>query len=365
MYKGNFGENQNYSNVIKGLKQCIVKYPSTITNLKDVSTKYNDLPLQQFCIKGSFNSALFTYTPVSGIISLDNIMYILTQGCRVLDFELYYLKNGDEVNNAYVGYNPYEEAVLPSSDNVLLFSEVLNEVVNFGFSRQNWRSDIYGNDLVCPNPNDPLFIQIRFKTVGEYKLKLYNLVNEIFNSGSYDDVIYLTNKEEINSNTVIQNLAGKIVILFPFDQILKNNKEDIYDNFFPCSSESLKNFNFATIIVNGYSLKSVFYSNIDLTKYKTTPLKTSNNADDDKTVISTSWNIVYPDINLINNYVTGDNFNNFNILTGIKDYGYQIYMMQYYNEYQGEKIHCKQINKMFNTYRTAFIPMRVVLFYIN
>ena len=360
MYKGIFGELPNNSKIKYNIKTSIAKYTPSITNLEDISKKYNSLPLQQFCIKGSFNSALFTYTNVSGTITIDNIMYVLTQGCRVLDFELYYLADPiTSIPDAYVGYNPFDDAILPSSDNIIPFRDVMRFVSDYGLSRQYWKSDIYGNDLICPNPKDPLFIQIRFKTHSSYKSSLYKLVNDIFNSG-YSNSIYLTNKQEIiNSNTIIEKLAGKIVILFPYDIEFANNNELMYNNLFPCISPN--NFNFASIIVNNDSLNKVYYSNIDLTKYKTTPLKASV----EFTVDSTSWNIVYPDS--INNVESGmDEFNNCkNFLIGINDYGYQIYMLQYYNWAQQAKYQLDRIERMFNTYRTAFVPMRVALDYID
>jgi hypothetical protein len=56
-----------------------------------MSSESQDMELMQYCIKGSVNSAY------SGqYISDEMVKYVLSRGCRFLDFEVYYLPIGDD-----------------------------------------------------------------------------------------------------------------------------------------------------------------------------------------------------------------------------------------------------------------------------
>jgi len=104
------------------------------------------LYLRDYCIKSSSNSA---YS--GGFMNLNAIKYVLSRGCRFLDFEVYY-KDGFPIvaysNSAYdPSYSSFTSKGLPVSlDGV--FSTIL----------------LYAFNDNSPNPSDPLFIHLRIKS---------------------------------------------------------------------------------------------------------------------------------------------------------------------------------------------------------
>ena len=56
--------------------------------IQSISPKNANLPISQYVIKGSYNSA------ISGnYVSTDMLYYVLSRGCRFIDFEIYYIDN--------------------------------------------------------------------------------------------------------------------------------------------------------------------------------------------------------------------------------------------------------------------------------
>jgi len=96
--------------------------------------------LRNFCIKSSFNSA---YT--GGYMNLDMIKYVLHRGCRFLDFQVF-IKD----NTAIVAYSKedYNDA-FSSNAPALSLAGVFSTINMNAFNEHS------------PNPNDPLFIQLR------------------------------------------------------------------------------------------------------------------------------------------------------------------------------------------------------------
>lgn len=120
--------------------------------LTRVSPKNQKNTLDSFVIKSSFDSAYDGET-----VSTDMVVYVLSRGYRFLDFEVYYAaptpKEGETENpsnapKAVVGCST-RGAHPSTSNNAILFSEVLDTIVRNGFKNP------------VPNLEDPLFIQIR------------------------------------------------------------------------------------------------------------------------------------------------------------------------------------------------------------
>jgi hypothetical protein len=96
--------------------------------------------LRNYCIKSSFNSA---YT--GGYMNLDMIKYVLQRGCRFLDFQVF-IKD----HTAIVAYSKedYYNA-FSSNAPALSLAGVFSTINMHAFNEHS------------PNPNDPIFIQIR------------------------------------------------------------------------------------------------------------------------------------------------------------------------------------------------------------
>ena len=71
----------NANSDLNKLKDSILKI-----NMNSLPEMYYSLPLMDFCIKGSYNSA-FT----GKFINVDMLIYQLSRGCRFFDFEVFYI----------------------------------------------------------------------------------------------------------------------------------------------------------------------------------------------------------------------------------------------------------------------------------
>ena len=59
----------------------------SISSIQSMENKYAKLPIKDYCIKSSYNSATTGKT-----VNKKMIQYVLSRGCRFLDFEVFYIK---------------------------------------------------------------------------------------------------------------------------------------------------------------------------------------------------------------------------------------------------------------------------------
>jgi hypothetical protein len=156
--------------------------------VQNISTIYGNLPLREYCIKGSYNSA---YT--GNYINLDMVEYVLSRGCRFLDFEVYYIKEKDTYVPK-VGYSTDNTFTLLESENSILLDNVLAAVVSNGFSNKS------------PNNNDPLFINLRIKSNNH---DVYNAVAKSIDY-SVKSKLY---KGAVTNDTKLNDIMGNVVIV--------------------------------------------------------------------------------------------------------------------------------------------------------
>lgn len=176
-----------------------------INNQNSISianTSIEDLPLNQYCIKSSFNT---TITKIYSNIKM--ISYILKRGCRFLDFEIYNIDNTPKIN--YSGNLQY---VNLSASNSITVSDAFKQIAIYGFN---------GN---CPNPNDPLFIQLRIK---DKTPDIYNKIADIIKN-TIGIKQYSGGMIE-PANTTLASLKNKVIIVF--DKSLIPNYTDTFPNF--------------------------------------------------------------------------------------------------------------------------------------
>ena len=114
-------------------------------SITNVSNTTKNLPLKELCIKSSYNSAYNGYD-----ISGNNMIeYVLSRGCRFLDFELYY-------DNSSVKLNYTADPTFTT------FTNATPNEVEFG-SVMSYITDNYKSGDFIPNKLDPLFIHLRIK----------------------------------------------------------------------------------------------------------------------------------------------------------------------------------------------------------
>jgi hypothetical protein len=142
------------------------------------------LQLRNYCIKGSFNSAYNGST-----MDAEMIAYVLSRGCRFLDFEVYYSDKGPIVSMS-------DDPTSPSTDSIPL-SDAFDSVMMNGFNSN------------CPNPDDPIFILIRPKMKDEFKAGMYESMATVISHKLYN--LY---SGRVTPTTSVEDLMGSVVIVF-------------------------------------------------------------------------------------------------------------------------------------------------------
>lgn len=158
---------------------------ATKKQLKTVSDVKNKLPLREYCVKSSYNSALTE----KNIIDASNVKFILSRGCRFLDFEIFLIDDA-----AQVAFSTDSNFTTVASKNYIPLNEILKHVIMHGFSAPS------------PNMNDPLFIQFRIKTKSS---ELYNLIG--MSVKKYLENLLVHGK--VTGDTKLETLMGKVVLI--------------------------------------------------------------------------------------------------------------------------------------------------------
>ena len=146
------------------------------------------MPLNQYIVKSSYNSA------ISGkFVSIDMLRFVISRGCRFLDFEVVFLDD-----KPYVALTTDPEYTLLDTNNKILLSDVLSAVNSFAFSNP------------APCQKDPIFIQLRVKSDDE---RVYTEIAKSIDV-SLSHRLY---KRELNPSTTFNDVMGKAVIIFDND----------------------------------------------------------------------------------------------------------------------------------------------------
>jgi hypothetical protein len=168
---------ENQEQKIEGL--TLSQTPS-MTNTKNMG-----LPLREYFVKASMNSAY----DKNGSMSLDALTNVIIRGCRFLDFEIYSVKGVPVVAYSSAGDKGSFE-----SSNSLALNDVLNKISTAAFSS------------VSPNPEDPLFLFLRFKTTNPVVYKIIKQMIDTNLNGTF-----YTNP--INKDTKLYDLKQKTILI--------------------------------------------------------------------------------------------------------------------------------------------------------
>ncbi len=152
-------------------------------------------------------------------MNTEMIKYVLSRGCRLLDFEIYEFDDVPYVAYSTDGNNRYIE-----TKNKILLDDALKTVAQFGFAAPS------------PNPNDPLFIQLRIRIN-----KITDNMNNIIATTIRDNLGQRLMSGKVSGQTPIFNLREKIIIILDRENqtpriphnIIGNSNElptDYYDN---------------------------------------------------------------------------------------------------------------------------------------
>lgn len=173
-----------------------------VTTLSSISTKdfRYKLPLHSFMIKTSYNSCA-TGPFKHSWVDLCALTSVISQGCRVLDFEV---------------YNIHDEPAVAASSTTEFYEKGTYNSIPFGDVIQCIAENAF-TPSKCPNSNDPLFLNFRIKSANKdiynkMALALEKLDDRMLSSEySYE---YLKDKTSSNlSNVSVHKLIGKVIVM--------------------------------------------------------------------------------------------------------------------------------------------------------
>lgn len=148
----------NECNYMNGL------YPSVDGNLRPITSGDPDCSgnLFDYYIKTAYNSCSGgSYK--NDFVDICNLKAVIKQGVRCLDFEIYSVNNQPVVSTS-----TSDSYYVKETFNSVNFGSVMDTIVNYAFSGGT-----------CPNPTDPLFIHLRFKSSNQ---EMYSNLANIFKS---------------------------------------------------------------------------------------------------------------------------------------------------------------------------------------
>ena len=297
----------------------------------ELGIQKNQKKISQFCIKSSCNSA---YDGKN--VSTDMIQYVLKRGCRFLDFEIYWANPTLPDGKDDTGQTTPVAVVSVSNDpttpgtNSISFYSVMKYIQQNGF-----------NNSVCPNANDPLFIQLRIK----YSIPLNKVNNQknLYNSVAETVQNLLSQylfSSRVNSDTDISLLAGKAVIIM-----------DTYANrnYVQISNKLSKIVNIES---NSDSLTHTTYEDI------ITEVENSHSVDNNGYVMNIKKMQQVLPMSTVNSvqYLFTDNYNSMSV---ISRYNVQFALMAFWKN----DSYLEAYEKMFNNNGTAIIMLSSAMNY--
>jgi len=326
--EGMSSSNPNYKIITSEIKKIQIdenKYPNIFHSLSSNMQNYS---LGNFIIKSSYNSA---YS--GGYISDEMVNYVLSRGCRMLDFEVYHLSIGGPPN-AYIGYNP-TNSFSPQISNNNLDIPTLYTMLKSSIAYAFKNSGTY----TVQNTEDPLFIHIRMKVDPKKEAELLDIIiqniNALKTDSSYEDYIY--NRQEITMRTKIKFLLKKTIFVINNSPIVQSKIDDgtIDNQFF---------LRLGNQTINTFELLNESQINNN-TKYPTPKNSYEVNIN--------TFRMIAPS----NNGLT----TNIDMYKSIKNLGCNFTMMMYY--YTDKQLLITE--DIFTTYKGGIIPMTYALSYID
>ena len=187
------------------------KEGAVTTTGEDVYINYT---LKDFYIKSAYNCcAVGSYK--NDYLSLDMLKYVLRQGVRFLDFAIYSINNLPVVATSSLSNNT------KTSYNYLLFSDVLQIINDYSFST-----------AYCPNPNDPIFINLRIYSTSTAMIKNLGDLMQKYTNNFLNTKYSFDNQADINKNfgnVYLKDLCGKIVLFVQKTNLCNDDTCPLYE----------------------------------------------------------------------------------------------------------------------------------------
>jgi hypothetical protein len=268
----------------------------------------NNLPLREFCIFGSTNTAL---TNGNRLVNLDQIQEVLKRGCRFIEIEIYSV-SGMPV----VGYSTDSKKYNLDSENSLALSDVLNKIVSVGFGE-------------APNSNEPILIHMRIKTSNR---NLYNKIAHIIKTNIEPRMYSGARGNDAMLGTPLSRLMDKVVI------VIDTDGEDSPDY------QELKKY--VHMESGQYSVRKYKVDELSAGLLEPPFVKDSGMTTDVKLI-----RIVYP----------SNTYNNPDITKMVPNFGAQIIANQFYSPDKN----LSETERIFSDNKSAFVPISRMLRYLK
>lgn len=299
------------------LETLRAKYESAPLSIKgSIPKKYLDLPIREFIVKSSYNSA------ISGLYaSKETLKLVLQRGCRFIDLEIFSRNDTEYVS--YSGDPEYKSMGTENvSENRLKLADALNTVAGSAFSSPT------------PSTNDPLFILIRIK---DNTTPIYKRIAKHINN-AFSKILF---KETFNSGTPLRDLKGRVVI---FLDTLSAPKWNEYDK---CDSKLTNECLDKVVHLEAGTTNFPLYAYADLlTLPKVIVNRNTNNL---KTDINSFMIVQPPPFDAIKPPKPAD---------ALDDWHPQFLAYKFYNPGTDE---LTEYEALFNKYECAFVPMSVYI----
>lgn len=282
-----------------------------------------NLPLREYCIKASYNTA-----QTGNYINIDMINFVLSRGVRFLDFEILSIDN-----IPYVAYTSDSEYKNIDSRNKVIFLDVIRAIANNAFMTPS------------PNPGDPLFINLRIKTNNkELFEKIAMTIDTNLKPRLYNG--------KVSGDTKLSELMGKIIF------IIDKTTAPKYMTYPECNSDAnvpcYNLDNYMNMESGGDQLRIYSYGRI--TNQAITPPQVH---DDGLTTDIINCKMVIPD--------AGTGMKIFGILrnplfdTLVADYGVQIACYRFYEN----DTNLMNYEAAFSKHKSAFVPISKMIKYLE
>jgi hypothetical protein len=294
-----------------------------IVGIANCPIEMTNLPLREYCIKSSYNTA-----QTGNYLNIDMITFVLSRGVRFLDFEILSIDNIPYV--AYTTDSGYKNI---DSSNKIKFIDVIKIIANNAFMSPS------------PNPADPLFINLRIKTKNK---ELFQKIAMIIDSNLKPRLYY----GKVSGDTTLSDVMGKIIF------IIDKTTAPEYMKYPKCNSDinvpCYNLDNYMNMESGGDNLRIYTYGRIT-SQLITPPLI----HDDEITTDTVNYKMVIPD--------AGSGMQIFGILrnpnfdTLVADYGVQIACYRFYEN----DTNLMNYEEAFSKHKTAFVPISKMLKYLE
>lgn len=291
------------------------------TTVQSVPSKHDEINISQFVVKGSYNTA-FT----GKHMNLDMIQYVLSRGCRYLDFEVFYIQENDTFK-AVVACSDDPTFSTLKSDNHLLLDDIFTTV------------NSYAHSFTTPNRKDPLFINLRIKSndTNVYPA-VAKSVNEHLKSTLFEG--------KITKDTLMKDIKDKTVLVV--DKTIHRNYKDYHDCNDP-QQKCIKLSHSVNLESGSDKLNMIRYN--EIFEQKHIPIMIH---DDNITTNLEYMKLVVPDL-------LNDNLHNPDINDLVIHYGAQMVPFCFYKK----DIQLEKYEEFFNENRSAFVPLGVAIAYFK